>query len=1036
MDKTFTLDPNLLGPGSSETISVSANTDADVLVAIAEDKPFPTRAEGKIPLGNISLATNGKPVNFKSNGGTVSFGFQAAFKTGAGVFDKAADAISSLQLDAPSNLKLDIPGTAADRYLLMLVGYKASGSFSASHPIGVLGSLTFGADVSAGGVYAVLHRFPGNTGAATVLGETASSWRLPRQVSAINDLKPGTWLIAEADGSVALKLAAQLGYDFNFVREAHLLGMTRQLGAKIDAGLKATLGFSVSGKYILCLGRETNGPVYRLRLHKQKSKGISAGLNLTVGVTGKAELPNNKDDFVKAVFGVHGEQVVKDLHLIEQWTDPTKDLGDTVARLVNKTGLDLLTKVTGIDASQKFNEARQKILDVFKVWDGLPDRASSVLWGILDKFGAAEIKNFKTILEALADPDPQKSSQALAQAIQQATFGDTPEGQWVESIAEHGLLRLSDELVFVRQIARQTLAILNGGEIKRLQDFINEHLGLDKLQDAIKKNDFAAIDEWMIKRLSDFFDKQLKLENLDEIRTAINAVFAKADDFYKRGLDALQNRYSLEFAATYEKNTEDKALLDVEFDLNQATGASALHDVVVNGNLDSLLITDIAGVQVNTATLSHEIKRRTDVQLHMPFFDSETEHVNDSIASLNVEHDGGRVLAYQLNASDKVTVKNRYLSQLSVLGALRVENGQIEVGAAADQSIVYQQLQIKSNTTLKEFEFRTKPFIHSMLGGVFADEGALDRFYLGLDQTVSKVLHNPANNFGDVAISLELDLAASVLAAWFNKLKPEQIKNVSMAMSRSLQRNFRQLLASTYFQDVNKLRQNETAAALLVWSALPVSTTIRFVDGEIKDFDTDKDVFWNWPDVDLRRAMVFHPQTTAALTSAILTAHDRLFDAGDAHNASFFTPAEVGDFQKLAANTTGDPLFQRLLKTEADLVEGAAGALDDIQKALANLSTAPSKALVRLADFGAELSDTFNNRLSIYGKETLRPLSSMLLVATSGVLDPGAITTPKAMLNLYVLNSQHEFDLKKFLSGEIPPRKDVAVAQTITNLVS
>jgi len=176
-----------------------------------------------------------------------------------------------------------------------------------------------------------------------------------------------------------------------------------------------------------------------------------------VGVTGEAVLPGSVDDFVKAVFGVHGEQVVKDLHLLEEWTDPKQDLGDKVARLVNKTGLHLLTEVSGIDARQKFDEARQKVLDVFKLWDGLPDRASSALWGILGNFGKPEIDTFKTFLEALADPDPDKSSEALAKAIQKATFGDTPEGKWLESIAEHGLLKLADELVFARQVARQTL---------------------------------------------------------------------------------------------------------------------------------------------------------------------------------------------------------------------------------------------------------------------------------------------------------------------------------------------------------------------------------------------------------------------------------------------------------------------------------------------------------------------------------------------------------------------------------------------------
>ena len=133
----------------------------------------------------------------------MSFGFQASFRTGAGVFDKAADAIGSLQLDAPSALNLDIPGGPSDRYLLMLFGYKASGSFSVSHPIGVLGSLTFGATAGAGSLYAVMHRFAGDEGAATVLDATVKSWRLPRQIDSVDDLKPGTWLVAEAEGSLA-----------------------------------------------------------------------------------------------------------------------------------------------------------------------------------------------------------------------------------------------------------------------------------------------------------------------------------------------------------------------------------------------------------------------------------------------------------------------------------------------------------------------------------------------------------------------------------------------------------------------------------------------------------------------------------------------------------------------------------------------------------------------------------------------------------------------------------------------------------------
>src|SRR5437867_1089408 len=175
--KEFQLDPKILGPNSAEKVDVSLTTDADVLQAIGDDKPFPTRANGRIELGSIMLqALGGNKVVFNAGQGAISFDFSASFKTGAGVFDEPSDAISSLQLEAPPKLDLTIPEDTSNRYLLMLWGYQALGSVSGSHPIGVLGSLTFGAQASGDAVYAVLHRFPATTGAATALGDTIGSW--------------------------------------------------------------------------------------------------------------------------------------------------------------------------------------------------------------------------------------------------------------------------------------------------------------------------------------------------------------------------------------------------------------------------------------------------------------------------------------------------------------------------------------------------------------------------------------------------------------------------------------------------------------------------------------------------------------------------------------------------------------------------------------------------------------------------------------------------------------------------------------------
>ena len=116
-----------------------------------------------------------------------------------------------------------------------------------------------------------------------MLAATSKSWRLPRQVNfdgADVNLAPNTWLVAEVDGSLALTVGARLGYEVSFSRE-HAAGLTRDLGATIDAKLKATFGVTASGSYLLMIGRESEGkdgqapPAQAARSPASTSRSIS-----------------------------------------------------------------------------------------------------------------------------------------------------------------------------------------------------------------------------------------------------------------------------------------------------------------------------------------------------------------------------------------------------------------------------------------------------------------------------------------------------------------------------------------------------------------------------------------------------------------------------------------------------------------------------------------------------------------------------------------------------------------------------------------
>jgi hypothetical protein len=114
-------------------------------------------------------------------------------------------------------------------------------------------------------------------------------------------------------------------------------------------------------------------------------------------------------------------------------------------------------------------------------------------------------------------------------------------------------------------------------------------------------------------------------------------------------------------------------------------------------------------------------------------------------------------------------------------------------------------------------------------------------------------------------------------------------------ISRRLQRKLKELISFHYFQDLDNVRQDFAAAALLVYAAIPPSTSISLKGGSLT-LNTDKDVYWNWPMPEERRAMMSNPLTRDQLTRYLVQAHDRLLAAGRDRDASFFREAETGDF--------------------------------------------------------------------------------------------------------------------------------------------
>src|SRR5262249_28386783 len=254
------------------------------------------------------------------------------------------------------------------------IGASAKGSVA----LGASASASFGVAGSSHGLFAVLHRFNDEELALQVFRDTFGSWALPCQVREANDLRPGTWLIAEGDGSLALQLGVQAGYDFSWMREIPGGALKGDIGLRVQLGASAAFGFEASGKYAVVLGRESADQTLRLRLFKMAKKGWNFALDARVGI--KAQLPpffdrpHKAEDLVAAIFGLNENQIIDILHETRAFVNSNVSLQDKLAGVLMDLGGKAIEETTGLtqeQIKQIYEKGRQRVLEFIGRFDDL-----------------------------------------------------------------------------------------------------------------------------------------------------------------------------------------------------------------------------------------------------------------------------------------------------------------------------------------------------------------------------------------------------------------------------------------------------------------------------------------------------------------------------------------------------------------------------------------------------------------------------------------------------------------------------------------
>lgn len=1038
-----------LGSGNKKVNIVFAPPqDPDVALALANNEPFPSK---QVSIGEFGLHASTGDVQL----GRAKFSAGAGTSWGIGVFQDPTAILDGLGTDDKLRGDIDIPPQDDETiYLMLLWGYDLQASATSDIGLGTGGKLSFAADGKKTGAFAVVRRRPANTPSRDAVGDVIKSWTLPRRVKTAQDLPPGTWILAEVNGSIAVKLGVQFGYDFNWVREAKLGGLTGDIGLKLQLAASASLGYHASGKYALALSRESlnkNDRELRLRLFKLSKKGWSFAFDAGLVAQGNfGLLPKKSDDFIKAVFGVHGAQIVQDLNSIEKWTE--KDLSDALSGVSSEYVQKLVTELAGDELEEAFNQRLKRIKSFVKKWDELDNRVATLVWKLLDD--KVPLQSLRDIAAKVADPREDTVKAFLRDTLGRVDLPESVEGRLLEALADKGVLPALNsvkELDKVQKSAKKLLDLLDPNStakvLEKLQRFVEKKLNLDKLKAVVDKvADFDTIDELLQKKLSAFLDEKLKLENLEKVTKTINVLMKKREEFYQHALKALNRKYEFKLAASYQSTTTRSALFDVGFDFTTGDPAVArLLAAALKGNFDRLLVTEAPGVTLNEGTMTYGIERQSHLSLTMPFFNKSVTHMNEALAKVTAVEDDGRIVLYDVEAKDTVVHAQRRFQLNSALTVgitvpARISGLRRHPGAGFTYAYSFKQAQREMGTA--EFRQQLSPYIAAYFPRHFgfkttsASAMSFQRWVHDLDTAVEQKTGNGTGVLGNTLISLDISVSDQVASAWLRA--PASGDPKYRQLSLRLQRVLRGMLLFYYFQSRSKYRDWKAAEPLLAYAAMPPCNDF-LLQGKLKP---RKGYYWGWTQLKNRNALLSLPQTRDALTLLLKSIQDTVIDTNGLQNLKQeYDPSRAGQILlNVARRNPGRQQLRQLVLVENAIIEGACKAGARMHKFQQAKQSEPSKAIAELAKFGSQLTETFNKEIggtfgSAGGRNVLRPLGTMLFVEAARVLNGDTTRSkPDAVLGLTVYRDQSEFKLSDFQKGELPVENDIVARERLVSV--
>ncbi len=129
----------------------------------------------------------------------------------------------------------------------------------------------------------------------------------PKGVTCAADLPAPLPVVLEEAGTLNLQARQPLFYAFNWLRETGLGSIEGDLGLKVDAGGEVSARLSASGSQRREISLDERGWL-RLRVSKRRTREFGFAAQVGVSAQLTTPLPNEPDELVAAILGVHKDQ--------------------------------------------------------------------------------------------------------------------------------------------------------------------------------------------------------------------------------------------------------------------------------------------------------------------------------------------------------------------------------------------------------------------------------------------------------------------------------------------------------------------------------------------------------------------------------------------------------------------------------------------------------------------------------------------------------------------------------------------------------